>query len=237
MHRFYIPSSDLGRDTIAIIDPHRIHQIARVLRMKNGDLLSVFNDNGEEAEIRLLEVANRQILGQIMGHITRQTEPGLRISLYQAIPKKPSLFELVIEKATELGVTEIYPMITERTEKRRLGKFERLERIAIEATEQCNRTHVPIIHHPIPLETALRQVKNGYLAYEYSEAIGLTDYGQALSAGSAIGILIGPEGGFSQKEVDLAKKANVRIFSLGSRILRTETAAIAALALLLPLTR
>ncbi len=174
---------------------------------------------------------------QRLERLVRHTEPAIRVSLYQAIPKKTALFEWVVEKATELGVSTIHPLITERTEKRRLSKFERLERIAVEATEQCNRLRVPLIHHPVSFETALSQVKNGYLAYEFAEGMDLLDYGKGLTAGGALQLFIGPEGGFGQKEVNLAKKAGIKIYTLGPRILRTETAAMASLALLLPLIR
>ncbi|MFH0820611.1 MAG: RsmE family RNA methyltransferase [Candidatus Peregrinibacteria bacterium] len=237
MHRFYIPSLDLTTDTVSIVDPHRVHQIARVLRMRPGELLSVFDGRGEEREIKILEVTSHQVLGQRLERLIRRTEPSVQVSLYQAIPKKTALFEWVVEKATELGVSAIYPLITERTEKRRMSKFERLERIAIESTEQCNRLRVPLIHHPISFETAFLQAKNGYLAYEFEEGMDLLDYGKALMTGNALQLFIGPEGGFSQKEVNAAKKAGIKIYSLGSRILRTETAAIASLSQLLPLIR
>lgn len=185
--------------------------------------------------MRVLEIGHRKILAQVMEPINRQTESSMAISLYQAIPKKTALFEWVVEKATELGVSAIYPLITERTEKRRMSKFERLERIAVESTEQSNRLCVPVIHHPVSLDMALEQVTNAYMAYEFAEGVHLPDYGAVLKVGGAIQLFIGPEGGFSQREVTTTQKAGVKIYSLGPRILRTETAAMASLAQLLPL--
>ncbi len=233
MHRFYIPSLDLSADTVTIADPRVLHQCAKVLRMKMGDEFGVFDENAQEFKLRVLEVNHRKMVAQVMEPIPRHTESAVRVSLYQAIPKKTALFEWVVEKATELGVAEIFPLITERTEKRRMSKFERLERIAIESAEQCNRLRVPVIHHPVSLDTALEQVKNAYMAYEYADGMDLVDYGAGLSAGGALQLFIGPEGGFSQREVTAAQKAGVKIYSLGPRILRTETAAISSLALLL----
>lgn len=235
MHRFYIPSPDITKDTLTIRDPHLLHQLARVLRIHPGDKFSFFSDAREEYSAQALEIQRDEMVAQIFEKLERRTEPTLEISLYQAIPKKTALFEWVVEKATELGVAEIFPMVTERTEKRRLSKFERLERIAIEATEQSGRLRVPLIHHPIAFEAALRQAKNGYLAYEFHEGMQLLDYGKSLTEPGHLELFIGPEGGFSQKEVALAEKTGIRAFSLGPRILRTETAAMASLAQLLPL--
>lgn len=237
MHRFYIPAPDLRGDTLALTEPTQVHQLFRVLRMKPGDSFSVFDEEGREYSVRILEISARHVLGQVLEKLERHTELSVEVSLYQAIPKKTELFELIVQKATELGVAHIYPLITERTEKRRLSKFERLTRIATEATEQSNRLRVPVIHHPIALEAALEQVSNGYLAYEFEEQVGLLDYGKSLTQGNALQIFIGPEGGFSQKEVMLAKKTGLKTFTLGPRILRTETAATASLALLLHLCR
>lgn len=235
MQRFYLQNPDFQKDTVTIADPRVVHQCARVLRMRAGSEFSVFDETGKEFKLRALEISSRMILGQILEPLERHTEPGLQVSLYQAIPKKTVLFEWVVEKATELGVAEIFPMVTERTEKRRLSKFERLERIAIEAAEQSGRLRVPVIHHPIAFEAALKQAKNGYLAYEFHEGMQLLDYGKSLKEAGHLALFIGPEGGFSQKEVALAEKMGVRSFSLGPRILRTETAAMASLAQLLPL--
>ncbi|MFH1012146.1 MAG: RsmE family RNA methyltransferase [Candidatus Peregrinibacteria bacterium] len=234
MHRFYLERPDICRGTVTITDPRIVHQAGKVLRMRPGDSLSVFDQKGQEQSLCVLEIDKRKLLCQIIEPIFRDTEPSIAISLYQAIPKKVALFEFVVQKATELGVSHIYPLITERTEKRRLGKFERLSAIVMEAAEQCNRTRVPVIHHPVSFETALAQVTHGYMAYEFDKSKSLLNYGSALKEGRAIQLFIGPEGGWTQKEVDLAERAGVHRFHLGPRTLRMETAAIASLALLLP---
>jgi len=155
MHRFYLPSPDIKAKLITINDKRIIHQAERVLRMKQGSHLQIFDDKGREYVIEILEINRRKILGNVIESIKNKTESKLEVSLYQAIPKKPALFELIVQKATEIGVRHIYPLITERTEKRRLAKFERLHMIAIEATEQSGRLQVPTIHHPVALENIL----------------------------------------------------------------------------------
>ncbi len=237
MHRFYLPSPDVRENILTVREAHRLHQMSRVLRMKPGDLFSFFNDKGEEHSVRVLELKRDSLIAQVLEKLERQTESLVEVSLYQAIPKKTALFELIVQKATELGVHHLYPLVTERTEKRRLSKFERLVTIAVEATEQSNRLRVPVIHHPVSFESALEQARNGYLGYEFQEQIDLLDYGKSITETGAVQIFIGPEGGFSQKEVIKAKNAGVKLFTLGPRILRTETAAMASLAQLLHLLR
>ena len=232
MHRFYLEKPDISRNLVTITDKRIVHQTSRVLRMWKDDEFRIFDENGNEHLVKIIEINQRKILARIIGPIENNAEPSINVSLYQAIPKKPALFELVIQKATEIGVTAIYPLITERTEKRRLGKFDRMLAIAMEATEQCGRVKVPLIHHPINFEDVIGHVKNAYIGYEYEGKKFLSDY-KDMYKEKDIQIIIGPEGGFSQKEIELAEKSSAKPFTLGPRILRTETAAIAALSLAL----
>lgn len=232
MHRFYLPSLTFKQDLLEITDHRLVFQMNKVLRMKKRDFFHVF-DAKEEWLVQVEEVNKRSLLVKKIEAIENVAEPKLKVSLYQAIPKKPALFELVVQKATEIGVTEIFPLITERTEKRRMSKFERLELIAIEAMEQSGRMHIPTIHHPVNYTEVLGKLSNGFIAYEYEGSKFLWDYDQELKGISELQIIIGPEGGLSEVEIALAKKSNVKPFTFGPRILRTETAAIAALSLIL----
>jgi 16S rRNA (uracil1498-N3)-methyltransferase len=233
MHRFHIPLPDISKKVLTITDRQLLHQLNKVLRMKPKDFFTVFNNKNDEWKVCILELDRKHCLGQVVEPLFRNTEPSIEVSLYQAIPKKPVLFELIIQKATELGVSSIYPLITERTEKRRLGKFERMTAIAREATEQSGRLKIPMIRHPVSLAMALEQVTNAYVAYEFEDKKFLSDYGQFLYESGTTQIIIGPEGGFTNAETDAMKKAHVRSFSLGPRILRLETAAVVTLGLLL----
>jgi len=233
MQRFYIPSPDIQKNIIEIREPRIVFQTNKVLRMRTGSKFSIFDEKGKEVVVEALEIDRRKIIGNVMETVERHTESVLDIHLYQAIPKKTALFEMVVQKATEIGVNHIYPLITARTEKKRLSKFERLQMIAIEAAEQSRRTHIPVIHHPVNFSEAVRKNQPAYLAYEYEEKKSLSDYLPVIQKQKKAHFFIGPEGGFDQKEIDLAIRNQANCFTFGPRILRTETAAIAALSIVL----
>ena len=204
----------------------------KVLRMKQGKRFSVFNDLEREWLIEILEIDRRKVIGNVIEPIQRNTEPDLEVHLYQAIPQKTALFEMVIQKATEIGVSHIYPLITDRTEKHRLSKFDRLMTIAIEASEQSSRTKIPVIHHPVNFNDEVKK-ENSYVAFEYEEKKSLQDYMPRIKKEGMARIFIGPEGGFEQKEIDYAISKKANLFTFGPRILRTETASISALSIIL----
>jgi 16S rRNA (uracil1498-N3)-methyltransferase len=232
MHRFHLPSLDFKQDRLTITEHRLVFQMGKVLRMVKRDFFHVF-DGQKEWLMQIEELDKRKILAKKIEEVKNKAEPKLRVSLYQAIPKKPALFELVVQKATEIGVTDIFPLITERTEGRRMSRFERLHAIAMEATEQCGRLQIPVIHHPVNYSEVLKKLSHGYIAYEYEGSKFLWDYEKDLKGLKELQILIGPEGGLSEVEIKLAKQCNVKPFTFGPRILRTETAAISALSLIL----
>jgi len=210
MQRFYIENPDIKAKVIEIHDHRIVFQALKVLRMKEGSRFTIFDDNEKEFMVEVLKINSRRILGNLIEEIKTKTEPEIEIHLYQAIPKKTALFELVVQKATEIGAAHIYPLLTNHTEKHRISKFDRLFKIAIEATEQSRRTKIPTIHHPVNFEDIVSTVKNCYIGYEYEEGNTLADY---------------------LPKIKKAKKAH--LFSFGPRILRTETASIAALSIVL----
>lgn len=215
------------------ISENRItHQASKVLRMWKDDFFHVF-DEKKEYLVQIEEINKRKIVAKKVQEVENHADSATRVSLYQAIPKKPALFELILQKATEIGVTDIYPLVTERTEKRRMSKFDRLQLIALEATEQCGRMKIPTIHHPVNFEEVAGKLSNGFIAYEYEGGKYLSDYADELKYATEIQLIIGPEGGLSESEMGLAKESKLHSFTLGPRILRTETAAIAALSLLM----
>jgi len=232
VHRFYLPSLALRGEHLIIEENRIVFQCGKVLRMRTDDFFQVF-DGHQEWLVQIEEINRQRIITKKIQDIENKAEPKVKVSLYQAIPKKPALFELVVQKATEIGVSEIFPLVTERTEKHRMSKFQRLELIAMEATEQCGRMHIPVIRHPADYEEIIGKLSNGFIAYEYEGTKYLADYEKNLKGAKEIQIIIGPEGGLSEAEVELAKASNVKPFSLGTRILRTETAAIASLSLMM----
>lgn len=232
MHRFYLPSPNIDDHIIEIKDTRITYQVAKVLRMRPGKHIFIFDENQNEYKMQILELNQRKLLGNIIESIKRHTEPRIEVNLYQAIPKKTALFEWVLQKATEIGVSSVFPMVTERTQKHRMSKFDRLQKIAIEATEQSRRLKVPVIRHPVEFSEVISKVENSYLAYEYEEEVMLNTLLQK-NKSQVVNLFIGPEGGFTQKEIDVAIRSKANLFSLGSRILRMETAAISALSLIL----
>lgn len=200
--------------------------------MWKDDFFHVF-DGKKEWQVQIEVINKRHILVKNVEEIKNMAEPKVKVSLYQAIPKKPALFELVVQKATEIGVSEIFPLVTERTEKRRMSKFGSLQLIAMEATEQCGRMSIPIIRHPVNYDEIVGKLSNGYIAYEYEGSKHISDYEEEMKGAKEIQIIIGPEGGLSESELALAKESSVKPFTFGPRILRTETAAVAALSLIM----
>ncbi len=233
MHRFYLPEPGIQNGVLAIKDPRLTFQMERVLRFRKGEKFSVFGSDGKEWLCEALAVSRKEVLANVVEPVERHAEPALKVTLFQAVPKKIALFEWVVEKAVELGVEEIVPLITERTEHRRLPKMPRLQMIAVEAAEQSGRTHIPLIHTPMTFEEAVVRSQNGFLAYECEAKTAFASLRPGLKKSGSLELFIGPEGGFSQKEVGLAQKSGLTTFSLGPRILRTETAAIASLSLFL----
>lgn len=232
VHRFFLPSLSFSRDHLEITENRIVHQAGKVLRMWKDDFFRIFDDQ-KEWQVQIEEINKRRILVRKVQEVVNKAEPKVKVSLYQAIPKKPALFELIVQKATEIGVSEIFPLITERTENRRMSKFERLHLIAMEAAEQCGRMSIPVIRHPVNYDEIIGKLSNGFIAYEYEGTRYLADYVKVLKNAKEIQVIIGPEGGLSESELSLARKSSVKPFTFGPRILRTETAAIAALSLMM----
>jgi 16S rRNA (uracil1498-N3)-methyltransferase len=232
LHRFHLPSLDFKGDYLEITDHRIVHQAGKVLRMWKDDFFHVFDGN-EEWMVQIEDVNRRKIVVKKVEEFKNESEPKVKVSLYQAIPKKTALFELIVQKATEIGVTEIFPLITERTEKRRMSRFSRLQLIATEATEQCGRMKIPLIHHPVNYDEIVEKLSNGFIAYVFEGSKHVSDYADDIKKAKELQIIIGPEGGLSKSEISLAQESGIKPFTFGPRILRTETAAIAALSLIM----
>jgi 16S rRNA (uracil1498-N3)-methyltransferase len=230
MQRFFLKPHNIKGDVIHIDDPLVIHQMSRVLRMRPNDHFIALDNTGFEFECSLVSIDKDGVKADIFEKRPNQTEPEILVTLYQAMPKKMELFEMILQKCTEIGVSEFVPLITEFTERAEISKYERLGKILREAAEQSERGKIPVLR----TETKFADAISGKLTYP----ILLHSRGNLtpLSAEPKVKkceIFIGPEGGFSENEVELAKMSGFKICSLGKRILRTETAAIVSAALLL----
>ena len=237
MHRFYYAHADFSQSSITINDPHEVHHIKDVLRLKKGAVVQVFNAQGQEADVVLESMEDRRIQGEVRA-VRQVNSTGAKIILACAPPKKGK-FELIIEKATELGVDEIIPLKTKRTEvifegQRMAAKLSRFQAVAQNAVKQSKQARVPLIKPMTTLGDVLKNLPPGCVALFPS----LHDHPQHMrevllkaDKTKAVVIFIGPEGDFTPDEVKLAIDHGCLPVSLGSTVLKVETAAIAAVAL------
>jgi len=233
LHRF-IGDFDLSKMVVEINNPENIKQIKNVLRLGVGDVLILCDGAGMEAQAMITSLSKGSIIVEILKQ--KNSENSLEkskmkinkeVNLYLAILKKEN-FELAVQKAVECGVSKIIPVITERTIKTGLNKI-RLEKIIKEASEQSGRNIVPALLDTINFKEALSKRHFDTKDEESGEKIifHFTDqeYKPNKNTKNA-SIFIGPEGGFTEKEIALAKDFGYKVTSLGSFTLRAETAAI-----------
>lgn len=241
MHRFYIASDQVYGDKISIIGSD-VNHIKNVLRMSSGDKLIICNGQGKDCYCIIDRVDDKEVSCDIISEHITDTELNTRITLFQGLPKKDKM-ELIIQKAVELGVYEIVPITTKRViikledKKREEKKLERWQVIAENAAKQSHRGIIPKIRPVISYDKALVECSMldiALLPYEKAESITRTrEIIDDLSKYSSIGVIIGPEGGFEGKEVEQALERNVLPITLGKRILRTETAGLAVLSMMM----
>ncbi|MBV9120537.1 MAG: 16S rRNA (uracil(1498)-N(3))-methyltransferase [Chloroflexi bacterium] len=224
MHRFFAPVVD----GFAQLNAAQLHQIRRVLRIREGEPIGIFDGSGLEWLARLSD-GDIEIERPLMDAV----EPRTQLTLFQAVIKAPK-FELVLQKCTELGVTRFVPFRAERSVAL-TDKPERWRSILIEAAEQSGRRMVPEISPVLSFTEALGEATQRgvpFLAWEQAERPKLASVHRPARD---LALIIGPEGGFTEAEVGSARNRGAAVVSLGRRVLRSETAAIAASALLLHL--
>ncbi len=242
MHRFFVSPETLRIKDVQL-SGDIAHQISRVLRMKSGDEVILFDGGGYEYRVRLIEVGREMITGSVLSKSSGVAEPLHSVDLYLSLLNKPDKYEWALQKCTELGVTNFVPILSERSvpgppEK---GRRERWERIIREAAEQSGRTVIPGLTSKLDLNEALNA--EGRRMEEDSNHIALMPAPNAdLSLRDAIleaqdlksvSLFIGPEGGFSEDELWEANERGVLLVNMGPRVLRAETAAVAALTIVL----
>lgn len=230
LHRF-IGEFDLSQNIVEITNLKNIKQIKGVLRLGVGDFLILCDGKGREAKVEIIEMGKTHISTKIIEK-TKKENNSNKVSLYLAILKKEN-FELAIQKVVEIGVNEIIPIISERTVKTGLN-IERLNKIIREASEQSGRTILPTLYPTLKFEDAIQDSKKkqekiifhtenykGLLFVDKKEKHKGLPFVES-------SIFIGPEGGFTEKEINFAIENGYKIESLGENTLRAETAAIVA---------
>jgi len=212
------------------LDGPQAHYLSRVMRVSEGDAVILCDNVTGEWAARVVS-ANKRAVELEAAERLRPREEVPDFTLYAALLKKPR-FDQVLEKATELGVGRIQPVITRRCVADALN-MDRARTIVVEAAEQCARTALPVVEAPLPLPELLRQWPDNAVLWFADEAGDAPPAAQAFTEhGAPCGVLIGPEGGFDDEERAMVRgMAQARPVTLGPRILRAETAAIAATAL------
>jgi 16S rRNA (uracil1498-N3)-methyltransferase len=235
MRRFAITPDAIAEGRVTF-DAAQSRHLARALRLRPGDTIVASDGSGRDYTVRLDTVGPRAT-GTVLGDATGAAESPLAITLVQGLPKSDKM-EAIVRAATELGVAAVQPAVTARTVVR-LGasaageRTARWQRVAREAAKQCGRRIVPAVAAPAPLDVCLRLARDSDLAlclWERTAPPLVT----ALGAGSPrrAAVLIGPEGGLEAAEVEAARHSGWQVVSLGTRVLRTETAGPAVIAIL-----
>ncbi len=237
MSKFFIEENQISENSITITGGDVAH-IVKVLRMKEGDKLLLCDGKGYDYTAEIVTLSSSQVLTKMLEKSPCKNEPKTKITLFQGLPKQGKM-EWIIEKCTEIGVSDIVPIKTERSvvrldDERSDKKLSRWQKTAQEAAKQCGRGVVPKVHAPISLKDLKKDNLPDFLLvpYEEEKSVSVKEAIQNMNAESA-GIFIGPEGGFEAFEIDFLKELGAKSVTLGPRILRTETAGMVALSLLL----
>ena len=238
MHRFFVPSDGFFEKTVTIKGSD-VNHIRTVLRMKPGDRIEVIDPQGFRYEIVLAEVERDLVQGEILSKIAMRTESPVNIRMGQALIKG-NAFDLLVRKATELGVHSIVALKTERCVARlakesQAYRTQRWQRVAEEASKQCGRSRVPEIHSTVlSIEEFCQQSSDSDLKlvfWEGEQKSRLQDI-SAPDSVTSIAFLAGPEGGWAAEEIDFLKDQGFQTVTLGPRLLKADAVSLVILALL-----
>lgn len=240
MHHFFADPSLIEEKSIQM-KGQDVNHMRHVLRMKCGEKLTISNGQGTHYVCEIDKYEDNRAILKILSEMGREAELSSRIFLFQGLPKGDKM-ELIIQKAVELGVYEIIPVATNRSvvkldQKKSAKKAERWNAIALSAAKQCRRSLIPNVRQVISFEQALQLGANlDVLLLPYECAVDMEKTKAVIStlkADQDIGVFIGPEGGFEETEVQRAVQAGAFEITLGKRILRTETAGLVLISLLM----
>lgn len=237
MPKFFVKSEDINDHTVTLAGENANH-IGNVLRAKTGDMITVCDGEGRDYECEITEITKKYVMAKITDIFTNDNEPDIKITLYQGLPKADKM-ELVIQKCIEIGVDRIVPVKTEHTVVKLDGKEDkkllRWNKIAEAAAKQCGRGKIPVVDRVMNFKEAVDEgssLDGAVIPYEKEREHSLKSFAKEFK-GRSIGVFIGPEGGFSNAEIEYALDKGVKSVTLGKRILRTETAGLVASVILL----
>lgn len=233
MHRFFADRDFIKEDRIFITGDDA-HHISKVLRLKEDDEVVVCDKQGTDYLCSIKAITKDEVELWILKKEASSSEPPIEITLYQGVPKGDKL-ETVIQKCVELGGVKIVPVAMKRSVaviKDKEKKKQRMQKIALEASKQCGRAKVPRVSEVLSFKEALADAKENdlkLLPYEAENKQKLKDILLENKNSIKIAIFIGPEGGFDEEEIKLAKENGFKTVTLGPRIMRTETAPLACI--------
>ncbi len=242
MRRFFTEPQNIFGDTAEIFEDSR--HIEKVLRMSCGDHIIVFDGSGMEYTAELISIEKNFCKAKILETNKSLSEPETKITLFQGLPKSGKM-ETIIQKAVELGVYEIVPVMMERcvtkiaNQEAGIEKAKRWNKISVEAAKQCGRGLIPKVLAPVSFDAAVEElckVQMPLMPYEvlgHEGRRGLKDLLESNPEATEFGILVGPEGGFADSEAEYAIQKGIKAIGLGRRILRTETVASALIPMIM----
>ena len=241
MNRFYIERDQITERTITITGSD-VNHIKNVLRMKLGEQIMLCDCNGMDYQCEIAHLSDQAVEATILSKYETKTELNTRIYLFQGLPKKDKM-ELIVQKAVELGVAQVIPVMMKRTivkledKKKEMKKIERWQSIATSAAKQSNRGIIPQVSEVVTYSQALKMAEEMDLVLlPYENEHGMEESRRIIKEAKgkkSIGIFIGPEGGFEESEIEMARELGMQPVTLGNRILRTETAGLAILSILM----
>ena len=238
MYHFFAPGENgaLGEMRLTGQD---VNHISRVLRLKVGDEITVSDGQDRDNHCAITEIGPDFVRVKVLSQSSRETECPVHFTLFQGLPKGDKM-ELILEKAVELGAVRVVPVEMKRSvvkleDKKKQQRRERLQKLAEAAAKQSGRRLIPEVGEIVPFRQAVAQASElDRILVPYESAENMTHTREVLSglrAGQQVGIFIGPEGGFDPAEIEALQAAGAEILTLGPRILRTETAGLATLAM------
>lgn len=254
MHRFFIPQTEISNNSFGTNDRELCHQMSKVLKLRTEEKIILLDNTEHEYLAELTLISKSRCEARVLEKVSK-ADISSKTAVHLFVPplKNQNRWELILEKGTELGVASFTPLITERTEVKELRKLDRLERIIKEAAEQSGRTKQPEIHQPVKFKDVLRSsLESRITKSEYQDSSFAIRHSSAsanliaalgpeakplhtykLTKLTSYNLFLGPVGDFTEKEIQQALEHKFYPISLGSQILRTETAAIVASAIIL----
>ena len=239
MHRFFAEPGQIGEKEIVITGAD-VNHIRNVLRMRTDEEVLIADGQGAEYRCKLTDLGENEVLAQILWKLDGNAELASAVTLFQGLPKSDKM-DLIVQKCVELGVDRIVPLSTKRAvvkldAKKEETRLKRWNTISESAAKQSGRGVIPEVSGVMSFEKALEEAKKlEVLLIPYERAEHMAETRRVMGEirpGQSVGVFIGPEGGFEESEVEEAVAAGARAITLGRRILRTETAGLAVMAML-----